>query len=117
MAYLLLINEPRGQRQSRSGAEGVAAYEQMQRFAEGLQARGLLQACESLKGDAEGVRVTVRNGARTVVDGPFAEAKEMVGGFFLLSCKTKDEAIEIATECPAAVWATVEVREIWPCYD
>jgi hypothetical protein len=51
-----------------------------------------------------------------VLDGPFAEAKEMVGGFFLLDCATREEAVAIARECPAAEWATVEVRATGPCY-
>jgi hypothetical protein len=51
-----------------------------------------------------------------VLDGPFAEAKEMVGGFFLLDVATRDEAVAIAGQCPAAEWATVEVRSIGPCY-
>jgi hypothetical protein len=52
-----------------------------------------------------------------VVDGPFAESKEMVGGFFVLDCQTREQAIAIADECPALAWATVEVREIGTCYD
>ena len=52
-----------------------------------------------------------------MVDGPFAEAKEMVGGFFLLDCDSMAEAVAIAHECPAAEWATVEVRALGPCYD
>jgi hypothetical protein len=75
-----------------------------------------LQSAESLKQDGEGTRVQIRAGKSTLVDGPFAEAKEMVGGFFLLDCKTKEEALAIARECPAAQWATVEVRETGPCY-
>ena len=116
MAYLLLIMEPREQRRGRSAEEGQLAYAQMVRFSEGLKARGLLRASESLRSDADGTRVTVRDGKRTLRDGPFTEAKEMVGGFFLLDCKTKDEAIAIASECPAAAWATVEVRELAPCH-
>jgi hypothetical protein len=58
----------------------------------------------------------VSNGRAQVLDGPFAEAKEMVGGFFLLDCATRDEAVAIARECPAAEWATVEVRATGPCY-
>ena len=58
----------------------------------------------------------VRGGSSALLDGPFAEAKEMVGGFFLLDCKTKEQAVAIARECPAAQWATVEVREVGPCY-
>lgn len=45
------------------------------------------------------------------------EAMEMVGGFFLINCRSFDEAVAIARECPAAEWATVEVRALAPCYD
>ena len=51
------------------------------------------------------------------MDGPFAEAKEMVGGFFLIDCKTRAEAVAIAQACPAAEWCTVEVRGVGPCYE
>ena len=116
MGYMLLIVEPRGQRRARSPEEGQAAWDSMVRFADGLKARGLLKAVESLKPDEQGTRVAVRGGKSTLVDGPFAEAKEMVGGFFLLDCETKEQAIAIARECPAAQWATVEVREVGPCF-
>jgi hypothetical protein len=116
MGYMLLIVEPRGQREARTPDEGRAAWDSMVRFAGGLKARGVLKAVESLRRDEEGVRVQVRGGKSAIFDGPFAEAKEMVGGFFLLDCKTKDEALAIARECPAAGWATVEVRETGPCF-
>ena len=116
MAYLLLIVEPRGQRAQRTPEEGEQAYAEMVRFGEGLKARGLLKAVESLRSYAEGVRLAVRGGQRTLRDGPFAEAKEMVGGFFLIDGVTREQAIAIAAECPAAGWATVEVREAAPCY-
>ena len=117
MSYMLLIIEPAGQRATRSDAEGREAYAQMQRFGQGLKERGLLLATESLKSQADAARVEVRNGRTQVLDGPFAEAKEMVGGFFLLDCKTRDEAVAIATACPAAAWCTVEVRALAPCYE
>jgi hypothetical protein len=88
----------------------------MVRFAEGLQARGILRGVESLKSQADAVRVQSRGGKRVTVDGPFAEAKEMVGGFFLLDVPTKEDALQIANECPALEWATVEVRETGPCH-
>ena len=116
MAYLLLIVEPRGQRAERTPEEGQRAYAQMVHFGEGLKARGLLKAVESLQSDATGVRVSVRGGQRKLLDGPFAEAKEMVGGFFLIDGVTREQAIAIAGECPAAEWATVEVREVGPCF-
>ena len=117
MAYLLLIHEPGEKRRERPVEEGRAAYQSMLRFADDMKARGLLKASEALTSDAEGVRVSTKNGKRIVVDGPFTESKEIVGGFFLLDCKTKAEAVAIANECPASAWATVEVRQIGPCYD
>jgi len=60
--------------------------------------------------------VTMRGEKSMVRDGPFAEAKEMIGGFFLLDCATRAEAVAIAAECPAAEWCDVEVRETGPCW-
>ncbi len=116
MPYLLLIVEPRGQRATRNQAEGQAAYDKMLSWGQSLKERGLLLASESLKSDDAAVRVQNRNGKRMLLDGPFAEAKEMVGGFFMLDCKTAGEAVAIAGECPASEWATVEVREVAPCF-
>src|SRR5215471_18601107 len=106
MAYMLLVMEPQGQRQTRSLPQGQEAYDRMVRFGEGLKARGILKASDSLGSVSKGVRVEVRNGKRSVVDGPFAEAKEIVGGYFLLDC-SKEEAIAAASECPAAEFATI----------
>jgi hypothetical protein len=114
---MLLIHEPRGQRRTRTEAEGRAVYDRMLRFGQGLKDRGLFLAGESLKADDDATRVQVRGGRPRMVDGPFAEAKEMVGGFFLVDCKTREEAIAIAAECPAAEWCDVEVRMLAPCYE
>ena len=116
MPYALLIVEPRNQRSSRTRDEGAALYARMVEFGASLKDRGLLIASESLKTDNDAVRLSIRDGKRSITDGPFAEAKEMIGGFFLLDCATRDEAVAIAAECPAAQWATVEVRELAPCY-
>lgn len=114
MSYLLLIIEPRGQREARSEAEGRACYAEMVAFGESLG--DTLLASESLLPDSHGVRVQQQPGKPVLRDGPFAEAKEMIGGFFLLDCASRDEAIAIAQRCPAARFATVEVRECAPCY-
>ena len=116
MSFMLLIMEPHGQRAERGLAGGQEAYARMLQFGEGLKARGLLVATESLASTEQAVRLQVRDGQTRLVDGPFAETKEMVGGFFLLNCATQAEALAIARECPAAEWATVEVREVAPCY-
>lgn len=117
MSYLLLIVEPRGQREERGLEGGRADYASMGRYAESLKQRGVLLAVESLRHDRQGARLAVRSGKRTVVDGPFTEAKELVGGFFLINVATRAEALALASECPAAQWATVEVREVGPCYE
>jgi len=115
--YMLLIMEQGERRRARSEEEGSVLYQRMVRFAEDLKARGLLSASDSLRSDADGVRVRVRDGKRTLVDGPFSESKEIVGGFFLLTCDERDEAVAIASQCPAAEWATVEVRGFGPCFE
>ncbi len=116
MSYMLFIVEPVGQRAERTPEAGQDAYARMMRFADDLKARGLLLAAESLATDG-GARIQLREGRTRQLDGPFAEAKEIVGGFFLLNCATQVEALAIARECPAAEWCTVEVRKVGPCWD
>jgi hypothetical protein len=116
MSYLLLIVEPPNQRIERGEAKGREVYNQMVDFAAGLKERGKLLAVESLASQDDAARVQVRDGQPKLLDGPFAEAKEMIGGFFLLDCETREEAIAIAQACPAASWCTVEVRKVGPCF-
>jgi hypothetical protein len=116
MPYMLLVMEPAGQRATRTLPEGHEAYDSMLRFGEALRQKGFLKAYDSLGPTTKGTRVQVRDGKRSMVDGPFAEAKEIVGGFFLLDC-SREEAIAAATECPAAAFATIEVREVGPCWE
>jgi hypothetical protein len=117
MSYMLLIVEPEGQRRARGREAGEVAYARMLEFAGELQARGVLRAAESLAGTKAATRVQQREGRARQIDGPFAEAKEMVGGFFLLDGVDRDEALAPAARCPAAEWATVEVRRLGPCWD
>ncbi|HET9390877.1 MAG TPA: YciI family protein [Steroidobacteraceae bacterium] len=116
MSYALLVIEPPGQRRTRSDAEGREVYGRMLRFGEDLKRRGLLTVSQSLKIGSADARVTMRESAVVITDGPFAEVKEVIGGFFLLTCDTREQAIGIARECPAAEWATIEVRELGPCF-
>lgn len=117
MTYLLLIHEPLGQRETRTRAEGEAVFARMVGFAEDLKKDGKLLAVESLAAPGTATRIQVREGSKPLMlDGPFAEAKEFVGGFFLLDVPTREEALEIAGRCPAAEWATVEVRGTGPCF-
>ena len=117
MRYMLLIVEPEGQRATRTPAEGRAAYAAMQAWAGELQGRGQLVAVESLASTANAARVQRREAGVSIVDGPFAEAKEMVGGFFLVDVADRAAALALAAQCPAAAWCTVEVRALAPCYE
>ena len=115
MPYMLLVMEPAGQREARPVPDGEVLFDRMARFGENLKARGIGKFYDSLGPTSKGVRVEQRNGKRSLVDGPFAEAKEIVGGFFMLDC-SREEAIAAASECPAAEFATIEVREVGPCW-
>jgi hypothetical protein len=117
MRYMLMIVEPTEQRAGRTPAEGREAYARMTEFGDQLRAEGRLLAVESLTSTARATRVQVRGGQAKWVDGPFAEAKEMVGGFYLVECANAEEALALAARCPAAEWATVEVRAAAPCYE
>lgn len=117
MAYVLLMIEPVGQREARTESQGREAYASMVRWAGDLQKRGLLIAAESLRSQASASRFDRRNGVPHFVDGPFPETKEMIGGIFLINCATRQEALAIASECPAAEWLTVEVRSTAACFE
>jgi hypothetical protein len=116
MPYTLLIVEDQKQRGTRTLAEGEEVYDRMVKFSERLKSQGLLLATQSLMSNDSAARLQVRDGKTSIIDGPFTEAKEMVGGFFLLDCSTREQALSIAAECPAAQWATVEIREAGPCF-
>lgn len=115
--YMLLIIEPTAQRATRTEAQGREVYARMQGFGQGLREQGKLLAVGSLASQASAVRVSLADGHSSVLDGPFSEAKEMVGGFFMIDCADQSEAVAIARLCPAAEWATVEVRSLAPCFD
>ncbi len=116
MRYLLMIHEKRGERDTRGEEQGRALYREMTAFGERLRAEGRLLAVESLLPDRHAVRVQLEQGRAQLRDGPFAETREMVGGFFLVECADRAEAVALAQECPAARFACVEVRECGPCY-
>ena len=114
MPHMLLIVEPLGQRAERGRVAGEAVYQRMVDFSAELQAAGLLLGVNSLGTAAR--RLSKRDGDTQVVDGPFAETKEMVGGYFLLDTEDAAVAQAWAERCPAAEWATVEIRGVGPCY-
>jgi hypothetical protein len=82
-------------------------------FVEEMGKRGILEGGERLRSTADATTVRVRDGDVVTTDGPFAETKEQVGGYFLVNCKDLDEAIEVAAKLPGARHGSIEVRPIW----
>jgi len=84
----------------------------MMKFNESLQKAGVLLAVDGLHPPSMGARVTFAGGKPKVTDGPFAEAKEVLGGFWIIDVKSKDEAIAWASRCPCSDNEVIEVRQV-----
>jgi hypothetical protein len=84
----------------------------MMKYNESLQKAGVLLALDGLHPPSSGVRVSYSEGKRTVTDGPFAETKEVVGGYWMIEVKSKAEAIEWACRCPCSDNGVIEVRQV-----
>src|SRR5438445_12325163 len=91
-------------------AKGVSA---MMKYNEALQKAGVLLALDGLHPPSAGARVSFSKGKPKVTDGPFAEAKEVIGGYWVIQVKSKEEAIEWASRCPASDNEMIEVRQIF----
>jgi hypothetical protein len=107
--YMLLIYLDE---QALSQAEREECYGASTEYAHKLNASGRYRACAPLYPTATATSVRVRDGHQIVTDGPFAETREQLGGFFLVEARDLDEAITIAAEIPAGRHGTVEVRPI-----
>lgn len=112
MRFMLLMI-PKGYENAEPGAmpdaEAVAA---MMKYNEELQKAGVLLALDGLHPPSMGARVSFKGGKPTVTDGPFAEAKEVVGGYWMIQVKSREEAIEWARRCPAQDGQIIEVRQV-----
>ena len=95
-------------------AETPDLFVEMGEFGGKLAAQGKMRGGAPLRPGSEGARIRVTDGDATVTDGPFTETKEIIGGYFLIECTDRDEAIEIAKGCPHARVGLVEVREVIP---
>ena len=114
MQYLFLIYEAEAPGSSgRDEAEMAAELPAFAAFTREARERHQYLAGEALQPTATATSVRVRDGRPVVTDGPFAETKEALGGFYLLDCRDIDEAIEMAAKIPSARRGTIEVRPIW----
>ena len=89
------------------------------RFNEELVKAGVMLAGEGLQASSKGARVKFSGSKRTVIDGPFAETKELVAGFWLWQCRSKEEAIEWVKRCPNPTGAEseIEIRQVFEASD
>ena len=113
MRYLLMICTDETADEALSADEASARLAEYGVWMEEVTKRGLLQGGERLRPTTDATTVRVRDGETLTSDGPFAETKEQVGGYFLVDCKDLDEAIEVASKLPGARDGSIEVRPIW----
>jgi len=109
----MMIMIPKGYEQAKPGTVPDAkAVEAMMKYNDALQKAGILLALDGLHPPSMGARVSFAGGKPKVTDGPFAEAREVVGGYWMIQVKSKEEAIEWASRCPAGDNEIIEVRQV-----
>jgi hypothetical protein len=112
MRYALLIYANEQDWANQTEEEGQAQFQEYMAFTKDIVDRGLQQSGEALQPTATATTVRVRDGETVTTDGPFAETKEQLGGFYIIECKDLDEAIEVAARIPDARGGSIEVRPI-----
>jgi len=113
MRYLLMIYANEGQEASMSEAEMGALMEGYGRFGEEIAAANVLESADRLQPTQAATTVRVRGGKTSTTDGPFAETKEQIGGYYLINVANLDEAIAWAAKIPTSTYGAVEVRPVW----
>ncbi|WP_158891877.1 YciI family protein [Amycolatopsis anabasis] len=110
MRYMLLVygcaRHPEGSAELDAKRTAVAEFEEL------CEERGVFLAADPLHGTETATTVRVRDGETMVVDGPFAETREQLGGYYLLDCRDLDEAMELAARCPMAAEGSIEIRPV-----
>jgi hypothetical protein len=112
MQYLLLINDDESHWGDMPEDERNAVYAEYGKYTEDLQSRGILVGANQLQTGDTATVVHVRDGETFTTDGPFAETKEVLGGYYLIDVDTLDEALEWAAKIPSARYGHIEVRPV-----
>jgi hypothetical protein len=110
---MLMICTDESAEQAMNPEAGAAVMAEYGAFGEEMGTRGVLQGGERLRPTSDATTVRVREGEILTSDGPFAETKEQIGGYYVVDCKDLDEAIEVASKIPNARDGVIEVRPIW----
>ena len=112
MQYILLIYENEAEAKARSAEETQRVFGEYMAFTQGIKQSGHMRAGEPLETTSNATTVRVKGGKTVRTDGPFAETREQLGGFYIVEAKDLDEAAGIAARLPAAKTGSVEVRPI-----
>jgi len=112
MRFMMLMI-PKGYETAKAGTmPDPKAVEAMMKYNESLQKAGVLLTLDGLHPPSMGARVSFSGGKPKVTDGPFAEAKEVIGGYWMIQVRSKEEAIEWASRCPASDNEVIEIRQV-----
>jgi hypothetical protein len=114
MRFMMIMKPNISEADWEPSAEAVAS---MSKYNDELTKAGVLLALDGLQPPAKGARVSFSGGKAAVTDGPFTEAKEMIGGYWMIEAKSKDEAVQWASRCPAADGDVIEVRQVYEMSD
>jgi hypothetical protein len=110
--YLLLIYGDESQWAERSEADQAAELGRWEAYTKAISDEGIMRGGDALQPTASATTVRVRDGETQVTDGPFAETREQLGGYYMVECDTLDQAIEAARRIPSADTGSVEVRPV-----
>jgi hypothetical protein len=110
MQYVLLIYSNEADEQNQDGSQLMADYGA---FTQGIVQSGAFKSADRLRPVADATTVKVRDGKTLTTDGPFAETREQLGGYYVVEAKDLDEAIGIAAKVPTAKHGSIEVRPVW----
>jgi hypothetical protein len=117
MRFMMLMI-PKGYETAGPDAVPDAAHvAEMMKYNEDLKKAGVLLALDGLHPPASGARVSFKSGKPTVTDGPFAESKEVLGGYWMIQVKSRQEALDWASRCPARDNEVIEVRQVFEMSD
>jgi hypothetical protein len=114
MRFMMLMIPNVSEENWEPDAEAVAG---MGRYNEELMKAGILLSLDGLAPSAEGARVRFSGGRAAIADGPFTEAKELVGGYWMIDVSSKEEAVQWASRCPASDGDMIEVRRVYEMSD
>ena len=114
MQYMLLIHDDPSRLGSMNEEERGRLYQEYGAFTQELRDAGAMVGGDQLQPVSTATTVRIRDGEQLVTDGPFAETKEQLGGYYVVDVGTLDEALEWAAKIPSARYGSIEVRPVWP---